>query len=101
MHDINLVNILTVLDYYSDQEEGAARWRDVSPVDFNSSVRFEVYQTEPSAHDSLDNAPQTFVKILFDDAVIPCDPQTWAISCPLKPFLERISQKVLIDDTQL
>ena len=76
MHDLNLANVLTVLGYFSDLSiEGTASrstWtsEEVQGVSFNNSVRFEVYQTVPNANDSLDNEPQAFIKVLFNESVI-------------------------------
>ena len=55
MHDINLVHMLATLGYFSeDESEG---WNNVVGVDFNSSIRFEVYETVMYASDSLNFIP--------------------------------------------
>ena len=53
MHDINLVHILVTLGYFSEDED----WNDKIGVDFNSSVRFEIYETVMFASDTLVSMP--------------------------------------------
>ena len=55
MHDINLVHMLATLGYFSEDASGA--WNNVIGVDFNSSIRFEVYETVMYASDALDFLP--------------------------------------------
>ena len=99
MHDINLVHMLETLGYFSENESG--NWNNVLGVDFNSSIRFEVYETVMYASDALNFLPQPYVKILYDDMPIPCndfenDTANLEIVCPLAPFIENIRNKVLI-----
>ena len=60
VHDLNLVHFLAVLGYYVDVEttkESSESWTSVKGVDFNDSVRFEVYETVLFTHDSLNDEP--------------------------------------------
>ena len=85
VHDLNIVHLLTVMGYFDDTAE-------IWGASFNASVRFEVYQTEPSPYESLDDGPMTFIRVLYDETVIPCSQGVFL--CPLGAFINEIKEKI-------
>ena len=88
MHDFNLVHMLGPLGYYSDEDDSSV-WKHVQGVDFNSSIRFEVFEEALYSESDIDAQPATYVRVLFDDLVLPCD-STDATICPLASFVESL-----------
>ena len=69
LHDINLVHMLTVLNEIHSASDDTSF---VTPIDFNDSLRFELFRTRLFTEDDPNAKSTPYVKVLFEDEVLPC-----------------------------
>ena len=95
VHDLQIINLLTLLGYYLMDPENFWSQNTLKPPSYNASIRFEVLQRVLFTEHDPDEISKPLVRVIFDDVELPLDfcssSEIRALTlCDLKDFIDKV-----------